>query len=81
MLSIYSAFSNITCKLLNHIIIILLIHSMLVFLFLFSLVPGFAFSAEPNNEGEDDQGVSSWDDYQPEETPCPGEKCSKDVDL
>lgn len=54
---------------------------MFVLLFLFSLVPGFVVSAEQNNAEEDDQGVSSWDDYQPEETPCPGEKCSKDVDL
>ena len=54
--------------------------SMFVLLFLFSLVPGFVVSADENG-GEEDQGVSSWDDYQPEETPCPGEKCSKDVDL
>ena len=53
---------------------------MFLLLFLFSLAPGFAVSAEPD-VSDDDQGVSSWDDYTPEETPCPGEKCSKDVDL
>lgn len=55
---------------------------MFVLLFLFSLVPGLVVSTDPSTEaGDDDQGVSSWDDYEPEETPCPGEKCSKDVDL
>lgn len=53
---------------------------MFVILFLFSLVPGLVVSTDPPAE-DNDQGVSSWDDYEPEETPCPGEKCSKDVDL
>lgn len=54
---------------------------MFVLLFLFSLVPGLVVSTDPTTTEEEDQGVSSWDDYEPEETPCPGEKCSKDVDL
>lgn len=52
--------------------------SMLGLLILLSFIPNLVFATEP--EGED-QGFSSWEDYEePEEDSCGDTKCSKDVD-
>ena len=50
-------------------------------LFLFSLIPNFVLSSEPDgSDGTDDEGFSSWEDFDEGNEPCPGDKCSEEGD-